>query len=80
LLLKLGEGQMETRALLTRLAEGSNGMDEATRTHIRGMDGSLKRLVEETVASRDELVTELRSEIRLLARTIAAIADEPLER
>ena len=80
LLLKLGEGQMETRALLTRLAEASNGMDDATRTHIRGMDGSLKRLVDETVASREELVTELRSEIRLLARTIAAIADEPLER
>ena len=80
LLLKLGEGQMETRALMTRLVEGVGGLDETSRGHIRGMDGSLKRLVDETVASRQELVTEFRSEIRLLARTIAAIADEPLER
>ncbi len=80
LLLKLGEGQLETRALMARLVEGTGGIDETTRNHIRGMDGSLKRLVDETVSSRQELVSEFRSEIRLLARTIAAIADEPLER
>ncbi|CAA7619317.1 flagellar motor protein MotA [Magnetospirillum sp. SS-4] len=81
LLLKLGEGQLETRALLARLAEGAGGgVDDATRGHIRGMDGSLKRLIDETVASREEVVAELRTEIRLLARTIAAIAEEPLDR
>ena len=80
LLLKLGEGQLETRALMARLTDGGGGIDDATRGHIRGMDGSLKRLVDETVTSREELVTELRSEIRLLARTIAAIAEEPLDR
>jgi hypothetical protein len=80
LLLKLGEGQIETRGLMARLADGVGGIDETTRGHIRGMDGSLKRLVDETVTSREEFVAELRSEIRLLARTIAAIADEPLER
>ena len=81
LLLKLGEGQLETRALMVRLTEGGGGgIDDTSRAHLRAMDGSLKRLVDETVASREELVTEFRSEIRLLARTIAAIADEPLER
>lgn len=82
LLLKLGEGQLETRALMARMAEGSagGGMDESSRNHLRSLDGSMKRLVEETVASRDQLTAELRSEIRLLARTIAAIAEEPLER
>jgi hypothetical protein len=80
LLLKLGEGQIETRALLARLAESVGGVDEATRGHIRGMDGSLKRLIDETVTSREEFVGELRSEIRLLARTIAAIAEEPMDR
>jgi hypothetical protein len=40
----------------------------------------MKRLVDETVSSRDQLTAELRTEIRLLARTIAAIAEEPLER
>ncbi|RAU20412.1 flagellar motor protein MotA [Paramagnetospirillum kuznetsovii] len=82
LLLKLGEGQMENRALMAKLLEtaGAGGADETTRGHIRAMDGSLKRLVDETVASREELVAQFRAEIRLLARTIAAIAEEPLER
>jgi len=83
LLLKLAEGQIDTRALLTRLAEGGGAggsLDDASRSHLRSLDGSMKRLVEETVTSRRELVDEFRSEIRLLARTIAAIADEPQER
>jgi len=80
LLLKLGEGQIETRALMARLVEGTGGLDEASRNHIRSLDGGIKRLVDETVFSREQLVSEFRSEIRLLARTIAAIAEEPLER
>lgn len=82
LLLKLGEGQLETRALMARMVEGSTGggMDDASRTHLRSLDGTMKRLVDETVTSREQLTAELRTEIRLLARTIAAIAEEPLER
>lgn len=83
LLLKLGEGQLETRALLARLAEGASpggGLDDPTRGHIRAIDGSMKRLVEETVASRQELVAEFRAELRLLARTIAALADTSPDR
>lgn len=82
LLLKLGEGQLETRALMVRLVEGSGagGTDDATRAHIRAMDSSLRRLVDETVTSREATIAEFRAEIRLLARTIAAIAEEPLER
>lgn len=79
LLLKLGEGQMETRALMAKLTEASvgGGLDEAGRGHLRSLDSSMRRLVDETVASRDQLTAELRTEIRLLARTIAAIAEEP---
>lgn len=81
LLLKLAEGQVDTRALLTRLTDGpSGGLDEASRTHLRSLDGSMKRLIDETVTSRHDLVGEFRAEIRLLARTIAAIADETQER
>lgn len=82
LLLKLGEGQLDTRSLMARMVEGGGGggMDETSRNHLRSLDGTMKRLVDETVASREQLVAELRSEIRLLARTIAAIAEEPMER
>ncbi|MFM7346707.1 MAG: flagellar motor protein MotA [Tagaea sp.] len=82
LLLKLAEGQVELRAVLTKLADaprpgGGGGVDDATRAHIRNMDLALTRLVEETGTGRLQLTQDIRNEIRLLARTIAALAEEP---
>jgi hypothetical protein len=80
LMLKLAENQLEMRPLLARLAEGasSSPMDEQTRIHVRNMDATLHRLVEDLAIGRDEMVREIRSEFKLLARTIAALAeDEP---
>lgn len=51
-------------------------MDEATRTHIRNLDVYVARLLEEIAAGRDDIIQQLRSEIKLLARTIAALANE----
>jgi len=34
------------------------------------------RMLEETAEGRDQMTQEIRSEIKLLARTIAAIAEE----
>lgn len=76
LMIKLGEAQLDMRPLLARLAEGSQGLDESTRNHIRNMDVGLGRLVEETARGHDELIAELRSEFKLLARTIAAVAED----
>jgi len=78
LMLKLAENQMEMKPILAKLAEGraTQGVDEATRTHIRNIDGSLGRLVEETQAARDEMVKDIRTEFRLLTRTIAVLAEE----
>lgn len=77
LMIKLGEAQMEMRPLLAKLADGAQGgMDEASRNHIRNMDVALGRLVEETAHGHDELIAELRSEFKLLARTIAAVAED----
>ncbi|MBC7908203.1 MAG: flagellar motor protein MotA [Rhodospirillaceae bacterium] len=78
LMIKLGEAQMEVRPLLARLADNSQGggMDETTRAHIRNMDMSLGRLVQDSSQGHDELIAELRSEFKLLARTIAAVAEE----
>ncbi|MGE0256337.1 MAG: flagellar motor protein MotA [Alphaproteobacteria bacterium] len=73
---RLVRGQTELRPVLERLAEAqSGGFDEATRNHIRNVDVHLARLVEDQSSGRAQLVQELRSEIRLLARTIAALAD-----
>lgn len=78
LLINLANSQMEMKPILARLAEAQagGGMDEATRQHIRNMDVYLARLVEDQAQGRTQAVQELRSEIKLLARTIAALADE----
>ncbi|MDA8231036.1 MAG: MotA/TolQ/ExbB proton channel family protein [Magnetospirillum sp.] len=83
LMIKLGESQLEMRPLLAKLAEAAgagSGIDETSRGHLRNIDTALGRLVEETVHSRDEVVAELRSEFKLLARTIAAVAEDASER
>ena len=73
---KLAETQVELKPAIERMAGGGNGgMDEATRTHIRNMDLCLSRLLEENRVGREETVSQLRSEIKLLARTVAAKDD-----
>ena len=74
----LTETQMEMKPILAKIAEGSTaaGMDESTRSHIRNLDVYLTRLTEEFSSGRKELVQQLRSEIKLLARTIAASGDD----
>lgn len=75
LMVKLAEGQVELRPLLLRLADGGGqgALDEASRAHLRNLDLSLARLVEESAAGRIQSTHELRSEIKVLARTIAAV-------
>ncbi len=73
LLLSLGENQMELKNILELLTKGGVGaMDEGTKSHIRNVDLHMARLLEETTAGREDMVQQLRSEIKLLARTIAA--------
>jgi hypothetical protein len=79
LLTKLAQNQMELQPVLGRLSaaiEGGGGFDEATRGHIRNIEVYLTRLLEETSTGRRQATEELRSEIKLLARTIAAGSDK----
>ena len=78
LMVKLVENQLEMRPVLERLAESGRQpvvLDEASRTHLRNIDVYVNRLLEEMVAGREQSVNELRSEFKLLARTIAAVAE-----
>lgn len=81
LMLRLAESQMELRPILQRLSDAlgtgqSFGIDDASRQHIRNMDVYMARLVDEVATGRVQAVQEIRSEIKLLARTIAALAEE----
>jgi hypothetical protein len=78
LMIRLAENQAELRPVLQRLAEPrqSEDFDDATRGHIRNIDSYLSRMLEDQVNGRNQIVQEIRSEIRLLARTIAALAED----
>ncbi|MEJ0067669.1 MAG: flagellar motor protein MotA [Pseudomonadota bacterium] len=80
LMLRLAENQTEMKPLLARLADqfdkGGMGFDEASKGHIRNLDLYLARLLEDTTQGRAQIIQDVRSEIRLLARTIAALAEE----
>ncbi len=85
-LLRIASLQQELRPVLARLAEpaarssGGNGLDDAARGHLGNLDRQVSRLLEELVRGREQSVQEIRSEIRLLARTIAALAEEADQR
>ena len=79
LMVRLAENQMELKPSLIRLAtvaENSLGRDDVLSGHMRNIEGYLARLTEDVAEGRAQSVLELRGEIRLLARTIAALADE----
>ncbi|MCH6588474.1 MAG: flagellar motor protein MotA [Proteobacteria bacterium] len=78
-LMRLAETQSDMKGLLTRLGEwnpAASGMDETTRTHIRNLDLRLEHLLNDAATGREYAVQEIRGEIRLLTRTIAAMAEE----
>jgi hypothetical protein len=64
--------------VLRRLADNSgqtDGFDGAARNHLRNIDVYVTRLLEETAVGRNRMIEEVRSEIKLLARTVAMVAD-----
>lgn len=80
LMMKLAENQLEIKPLLAKIAEGSvlgqsGALDDGSRSAIRSIDTQLARLIEELATGRAEMTGEIRSELRVLSRTLAAIAE-----
>jgi hypothetical protein len=81
LIARLAENQNDLKPILQRLADtaakGGFGFDETTRAHIRNLDVHMARLVQDNAAGRAQMAQDIRNEIRLLARTLAANVAEP---
>ena len=75
LMLRIAESQQALAPALARL--GDHGNEEAMRGHLRSIELTLQRLVAEAEQGRLQSTAELRSEIKILTRTIAALAAEP---
>tara|TARA_B110000008_G_scaffold183554_1_gene182425 strand:- start:284 stop:1441 length:1158 start_codon:yes stop_codon:yes gene_type:complete len=69
---KINDKSIDITPMVQLMKDNPNGLDEPTKEHIRSMDISIKRLVEESNQANKQLAAELRSEIKLLAKTISA--------
>ncbi len=78
LMLRIAETQSALGPALQRMAERKpdGGFDDVTRGHLRNIEIYLQRLLTETEQGRVQSTTELRNDLRLLTRTIAALAEE----
>lgn len=70
LIVRLAEAQMEIKPLMQRMVD-TNERAAAGLMHLKNLDVYVMRLLEETTAGRKELIEEFRSEVKLLARTVA---------
>jgi biopolymer transport protein ExbB/TolQ len=76
LMLRIAETQAQLGPALTRLGDvrAPQG-DEAARTHLRNIEQYMQRLLSESEQGRVQSTSELRNDIRVLTRTLAALAE-----
>ena len=81
LMLRIAEAQAQLGPALQRLGdrqpEGPRETDDAMRAHLRNIELYMQRLITEGEQGRIQSTQELRNDIRVLTRTIAAFADGP---
>jgi hypothetical protein len=81
LLKKMAQGHVDLQKQLehfTVLAgtPAFQGADDGVKQYLRNLDATTLRLLEELIEGRARGIQELRGEIRLVARTISALADQ----
>lgn len=76
LMLRIAETQAQLGPALQRLGEHRTDENaEAARIHLRNIELFVQRLMNETEQGRTQMTTELRNDIRVLTRTVAALAE-----
>ena len=83
LMKNLAEIQLKIEPILAQIASNisqppaTGNIDEQTRTHIRNLDNHLSRMAKELIIGREDLIQNMRNEVKFLARTIAASGNVP---
>jgi hypothetical protein len=77
LMLRIAETQAALAPALQRLGERRGGEhDDVSRSHLRNIELLLQRMLSDSEQGRTQATNDIRSDIRVLTRTIAAIAEE----
>jgi hypothetical protein len=79
LMMRIAESQAALGPALQRMSEQrtGGGHDDAARAHLRNIELYLQRLLAEAEQGRAQSTSELRNDIRILTRTVAALAEVP---
>ena len=76
LMQRIAEAQAQLGPALSRMAEPrSDDNADAARAHLRNIELAMQRLISESEQGRQQSTSELRNDIRVLTRTIAALAE-----
>jgi methyl-accepting chemotaxis protein len=78
LMLRIAEAQAAIGPALQRLTEQrrEQGFDDVARSHLRNIELYLQRLLADAEQGRAQSTAELRNDLRILTRTVAALADD----
>ncbi len=76
LMLRIAETQAALAPALQRLGDARGG-DDVSRAHLRNIEIYLQRLLADAEQGRAQATAELRNDLRVLTRTVAALAEEP---
>jgi hypothetical protein len=78
LMLRIAETQAQLGPALARLADARHDPqhDDAARAHLRNIELYLQRLLADAEQGRAQSTAELRNDLRILTRTVAALAEE----
>jgi biopolymer transport protein ExbB/TolQ len=77
LMLRIAESQASLAPALQRMTDNRDhrASDEVAHAHLRNIEHGLQRLIAESEQGRVQTTSELRNDIRVLTRTIAAMSD-----
>lgn len=78
LMLRIAEAQAALGPALQRMNDyrQNPGFDDAARAHLRNIEMYLQRLLADAEQGRAQSTAELRNDLRILTRTVAALADD----
>ena len=78
LMLRIAEAQSNIAPALQRITEQRRdaGFDDAARAHLRNIELYLQRLLTDAEQGRAQATAELRNDLRILTRTVAALAED----
>jgi hypothetical protein len=72
----LADAMRGNQQLMLRVADAIASGDDVSRTHLRNIELWLQRMAAEAEQGRTESTADLRNELRVLTRTVAALSEE----